>query len=84
MVEIGLGFIIQIYYDSKICKNYLKIIGQKKQNDGNDITTEVAQHERNNNKRCASVFSNIQNIDVGNKLFNEFVTQKIRRKNVSN
>ena len=30
MVEIGLGFIIQIYYDSKICKNYLKIIGQKK------------------------------------------------------
>ena len=84
MVEIGLGFIIQIYYDSEICKNYLKIIGQKKQNDGNDITTEVAKHERNNIKRCTSVFSNIQNIDVGNKLFNEFVTQKIRRKNVSN
>ena len=65
MVEIGLGFIIQIYYDSEICKNYLKIIGQKKQNDGNDIAAEVAQRERNNIKCYALVFSNIQNIDVG-------------------
>ena len=55
MVEIGLGFIIHIYYYFEIyrfimilkfLKNYFKIVGKKK--DGNDMAADMAQRERSN------------------------------------
>ena len=59
MVEIRLGFIINLKFICEICKNYFKIVGQiiiLKKN-GNDMAADVAQRERNNIKRYASAWN---------------------------
>ena len=66
MVEIRLKFIIILKFIDllyfEICKNYFKILGQKKKKekrDGNDMVFDVAQHECSNIKQYVSAFSNI-------------------------
>ena len=56
---IGLGFTMQIYYYSEICKNYFKIVERKKKKDWNDMAVDVVQCECSNIERYASAFSNI-------------------------
>ena len=44
---IGLGFIMQSYYYSEICKNYFQIVGKIKKK-WNDMDNDVAQREHSN------------------------------------
>ena len=43
----------------KLIKSILKLLGKKKKNYGNNMTTDMAQCERSNIKCYASTFSNI-------------------------